>query len=451
MTETITDKNSEVRLRSLQVQVIAGPGEQQEGVRLDPGGILKIGRDPATSDVWIDSPKVSKTHCVISSEQNGPWILEDTSSNGTRINNVRIKQAIIDQAVTIQISTSVIRLAPVDDVYRAEKINIPKRFTGASNSLRAMCKQIDRVTQSKRKYDISVIVYGETGTGKELVAEELHERYEALGREGPLVTLDCTTLPIHGAESELFGHEPGAYTDARTQRIGRIEAANGGTLFIDEIGDLPLPLQAKLLRALEQRRIRRFGGDVEIDVDVRVVAATNRDLWAMVQTGEFRRDLFHRLCGAVINVPTLAARSDDVATLAVEFLAECGSKTFSPDALEALQKEEWPGNIRELKSVVRAAALSSHKVVDLEAITSAWRRQAFQSGKVQLDRMLAVDWDTAKKRFGDIYWSALYELMDGSIAEMIKLARVSERTARTKVREHVMVGHRDGKREDDGE
>jgi two-component system NtrC family response regulator len=228
---------------------------------------------------------------------------------------------------------------------------------GASPSMQAVFAAVRKVAVT----DAPVLVIGESGTGKELVARAVH-RLGARSK-GPFVAINCGAIPENLLESELFGHEKGAFTGAHMQRKGRIETAHGGTLFLDEIGDLPLPLQVKLLRFLQERRIERVGGRQEIAVDARVVAATNADLRQAMRDGRFREDLYYRIGVVVIAVPPLRDRNDDVLVLAAAFLQQYAAEThkrtggFSREALAALQAHTWPGNVRELENRVKRAVV----------------------------------------------------------------------------------------------
>jgi two-component system, NtrC family, response regulator len=209
--------------------------------------------------------------------------------------------------------------------------------------------------------DAPVLILGESGTGKEMAAQAIH--HLSSRRDEPFVAINCSAIPETLIESELFGHEKGSFTGAHVQRKGRIETANGGTLFLDEIGEVPLPLQVKLLRFLQEQRIERVGGRQEIQVDIRVIAATNADLKKAMSEGSFREDLFYRLAVVQIFLPTLADRQDDVVLLAQSFLdrfAEQNKKTglsFGPDALKAIRQHSWPGNVRELQNRVKRAVI----------------------------------------------------------------------------------------------
>ena len=223
---------------------------------------------------------------------------------------------------------------------------------------------------------IAVLIRGETGTGKELVASALHRHSER--RTKPFVIINCAAISEQLLESELFGHEAGAFTDAKTRRIGRFEQANEGTVFLDEIGDMSINLQAKLLRVLQQKTFQRLGGKETITVDVRVIAATHRDLKLAILEKEFREDLYYRLNVAVIHVPPLRERREDIPSLVEYFMRRYGAELadaqepkIHADALECLQWMSWPGNVRELENVVRRALVTSHGIISLSALQEA--------------------------------------------------------------------------------
>ncbi len=234
---------------------------------------------------------------------------------------------------------------------------------GESKNISAIKETIDRVAP----IDARVLITGANGTGKELVARWIHEKSNR--KDKPIVEVNCAAIPSELIESELFGHEKGSFTSAVKQRIGKFEQANGGTLFLDEIGDMSLSAQAKVLRALQENRITRVGGDKEIPTDVRIIAATNKDLRAEIAMHKFREDLYHRLAVIIIDVPPLNKRAEDIPML-VEHFSEtiCGdygiaTKAFNKDALKALQQHNWSGNIRELRNVVeRLIILSEDKI-----------------------------------------------------------------------------------------
>jgi DNA-binding NtrC family response regulator len=247
------------------------------------------------------------------------------------------------------------------------KVSKTREIVGDSPAIQKIKDTIDRVAPT----DARVLVTGANGTGKELVARWIHERSARAG--GPMVEVNCAAIPAELIESELFGHEKGAFTSAIKQRIGKFEAANGGTLFLDEIGDMSMAAQAKVLRALQEGKITRVGGDKEITVNVRVVAATNKDLIREIEENNFRMDLYHRLGVILIHVPSLNERLDDIPDLAERFVKEIcedygmNRKVITPKAILELQQINWTGNIRELRNVIeRLIILSGEKITEEE-------------------------------------------------------------------------------------
>ncbi len=270
---------------------------------------------------------------------------------------------------------------------------------GRSDQMHEVFRTIERVARSTA----TVLISGESGTGKELAAHAIHD----LGprSQGPFVAVNCAAIPVNLMESELFGHERGSFTDARERRIGKFEAASGGTLFLDEIAELAPTLQAKLLRTLQEKVIERVGGIELIEVDARIVAATNRDLEQEVGEGRFREDLYYRVNVVPIELPPLRCRRDDIRLLAERFLARSreqaglGPARLTREALGALERYPWPGNVRELENAIeRAVALSDGDLIDIgdlpEAIASASRteslREALRSGGVAFEETVAA-------------------------------------------------------------
>ena len=244
-----------------------------------------------------------------------------------------------------------------------KKIAKSKDIVGDSNPILKIKETIAKVAPTEAR----VLITGDNGSGKELVARWLHEQSNR--SNGPLIEVNCAAIPSELIESELFGHEKGAFTSAIKQRIGKFEQANGGTLFLDEIGDMSLSAQAKVLRALQENKITKVGGDKEEKVDVRVVAATNKDLLKEVEENRFRMDLYHRLSVILIHVPSLNERKDDIPVLTEHFLNEiCGDygipvKKIENDAIETMQARNWTGNIRELRNVVERLVIMSEKTI----------------------------------------------------------------------------------------
>lgn len=248
------------------------------------------------------------------------------------------------------------------------KVSRVQQMVGDSAPLKKIRETIEKVAPTEAR----VLITGENGVGKELVARWIHEKSNR--SEGQLVEVNCAAIPSELIESELFGHEKGSFTSAIKQRIGKFEQANGGTLFLDEIGDMSLNAQAKVLRALQEGKITRVGADKDINVDVRVIAATNKDLLKEVEEKKFRLDLYHRLSVIVINVPSLNERRDDIPLLVDHFLKEIcndygiAKKSIAEDAMKQLQQYNWTGNIRELRNVVERLVILSGKSITKEDV-----------------------------------------------------------------------------------
>ena len=270
---------------------------------------------------------------------------------------------------------------------------IEEIILGNSLAIKEMKKLIEMVSSS----NTTVLIQGETGTGKELVAEALHV---ASRRKGNNISVNCAAIPSELLESELFGHEKGAFTGADRARPGRFEQADEGTIFLDEIGDMPLPLQSKLLRVLESRKIQRVGSSKEVDVNFRLVCATHQDIDKKVEKGEFRADLFYRINVFPIEVPTLAARTVDVPILIqgiiekIKFSGQDIKVNFSDDALKVLSNYNWPGNVRELRNVIeRASVLFNDRFVSGENVKENLLRLKVPDPDEEQDELWAVSTD----------------------------------------------------------
>jgi DNA-binding NtrC family response regulator len=336
-------------------------------VRIPEGRVL-VGRSPEC-DLVLDDPFVSDRHFAIGGE-GGAVVLHDLSSrNGTHVNGLRVGSTRVAPGVWIDAGQT--RLRCVEE----PGAPAPARLLGTSRALREVVERLARYAPLEGP----VLVRGETGTGKELVARALHEG--SLRRRGPFVAVNCAGFSPELVDSELFGHERGAFTGAVERRRGAFELAQRGTLFLDELGELPTQQQAKLLRVLESRELRRVGGEETARLDVRIVTATNSDLEEQVHRGLFRADLFHRLAVLEIRLPPLRARIDDLPLLAAAFLeelaAELGPRRLSAAALERARRHDWPGNVRELKNALyRAAALSSGTWIDVSHLELLMRPDA---------------------------------------------------------------------------
>jgi DNA-binding NtrC family response regulator len=254
----------------------------------------------------------------------------------------------------------------IDELKRQGQGSSLSERMGGSPAIAQVIRQVGQVAESS----FTVLVQGETGTGKELVARAIHQ--QSPRRQAPFVAVDCGAIPETLVESELFGHERGAFTGAQTKREGHFQLAKGGTLFLDEIGNIPVATQAKLLRALEQREVQPLGSTRPVAVDVRIIAATNAELEEGVKSGRFRADLFYRLGEFTMTLPPLRTRREDIDHLAQRFLDEVSMELRRPvrriaeEAMQALLRHDWPGNVRELKNVIRKAALVATDEVTVE-------------------------------------------------------------------------------------
>ncbi|HEX5101910.1 MAG TPA: sigma 54-interacting transcriptional regulator [Polyangiaceae bacterium] len=353
MTDSTTrfSKVPVVSVKTLSVTVIGGPDRGL--VRETEQELLTVGT-AAGNDLRLTDDTVSRFHLELVRGALGIELRDLKSSNGTWFGPARIERGIVPTGAELELGRSRLRIAEgkegtVELHAEAELDDIK----GESGAMRRLMSQVTTAARAA----VPVLVIGESGTGKELVARALHEHGERAS--GPFVTFDCSATVPSLIASELFGHEKGAFTGADHRHLGAFERAHGGTLFLDEIGELPAALQPQLLGALERKRIRRVGGQVEIPVDVRVVSATNRDLRSEVNAGTFRLDLYYRIAVVLLKVPALRDRIDDLPVLIAHFLRECGHsgsvETFlSANELETLSAYRWPGNVRELRNWVEA-------------------------------------------------------------------------------------------------
>ncbi len=375
-------------------------GEHVLDLPADEGLRLVIGREPRKGGVALDDRCASAEHCRIGFKDGTFRITDLRSENGTFVNGLRVAEAFLSGRAQLQVGETLLSFeqaagpdAPADEALPG--------LVSRDPAMLPVIEQVRRLSAGR----IPVAIHGETGTGKEVVARALH--LLAPRSAGSFVALNCGALPKELVESELFGHEKGAFTGADRARAGAFEEASGGTLFLDEIGDLPLDVQVKLLRVLERGEIRRVGGNRAITVDVRIVSATHHDLTAAVEGGTFREDLFYRLCVATIELPPLRQRIADVLPMAEHFVgqfapAEMGV-TFSQGAIRKLEAHPWPGNARELRNAVQLALLQrSGPVITEEELVL--RPPTARRGRTSVPRIEDLEREAyrqALKRFGD--------------------------------------------------
>lgn len=344
--------------RKVRLSVVNGRDAGKE--TLLQKALVSIGTLPQ-NDLVLTDHTVSRRHAEVEEKTNGYVIRDLDSTNGTFLNGVRVREAYLTPGSVIRLGQTEISFSPMEEHIEILK-SVADRFgelVGSSSPMQEVYGILERIAPT----DVIVLLEGETGTGKELAARAIHSYSRRAG--GPFVVFDCGAAATNLIESELFGHEKGAFTDAVKSRQGAFELADGGTIFLDEIGELSLDLQPKLLRALDQRETKRVGAEKPVTVNVRIISATNKDLEKEVKAGRFREDLFYRLSVVRVYMPPLRKRKEDIETITEYLLAgistEIGKKvnSLSPEAAAALMSYSWPGNVRELKNVLgRAAALS---------------------------------------------------------------------------------------------
>jgi DNA-binding NtrC family response regulator len=364
-----------VRIRRCRLEVLTGADAGM--VQVIDAAHIRIGARPG-NDVQLSDAKVSGWHCEIQLGEHGYRLRDLDSTNGTFVGSSRIVDAYIAPGTIIGLGATRLRFEPLDESVE-RPLSAEDRFgeiIGRSVKMRELFAWLGRLAPS----DTTVLITGETGVGKELVARSLHQFSSR--SSGPFEVLDCGAVPQNLIEDYLFGHERGAFTGATSAFAGVFERAGKGTVFLDEIGELPLDMQPKLLRVLERHEVRRIGGARTIPVDIRVVAATNRDLGVEVNRGRFRADLYYRLAVARVHVPPLRERRDDIPLLVEHILAEIEGGEhahLAPDTVERLKRLDWPGNVRQLQNALRRAIVL-HQTQVGEALPATETPAADHSG-----------------------------------------------------------------------
>jgi DNA-binding NtrC family response regulator len=362
-TQLLTDDASGALVeRRYRLRVVSGPDQGREHALED--GTTLVGTH-ADNDLVLTDATVSRHHLEIRVRRDGIEVRDLDTTNGTKHGGARVGQVILVGPARLRLGRHTeLDVEPVDAGIELE--DWPgDRFgdvLGAAPVMRRLFALLARASAT----EATILLTGETGTGKEAIAEAVHQ--VSPRAKGPFVVVDCGSIPHELIASELFGHARGSFTGAAADKQGLIEAANRGTLFLDEIGELALDLQPQLLRVLDRRQVRRVGETHAVDVDIRVIAATHRDLRAMVRAGRFREDLYYRLAVVATHVPPLRDRKDDLPALVTWFAERMGRGAFaqSPALLEQLLRHDWPGNVRELRNVVeRALSLGSAALADL--------------------------------------------------------------------------------------
>ena len=381
------DRGATLHLRRCMLQSVDDPTQEWTFDKEE----IRIG-SMEDNDVVISDDTVSRYHCRIAQEDTGYVLVDQRSTNGTFINKVRVREAFLKPGSIVSVGQSQFRFNA-----KEEEVQIlPSRndrcagLIGGNSRMREIYSIIEKIAPTAT----TVVIDGETGTGKEVVAQAIHSLSPRVKND--LVVFDCGAVPPNLIESELFGHEKGSFTGAVMTRQGLFEQADGGTLFLDELGELPIDLQPKLLRVLEQREVRRVGSTKASKVDVRIIAATNRNLEDEVRAGRFRQDLFYRLSVVRLHLPSLSQRADDIPLLVQHFL-EHGSYNKAPggqqrvhaianDAMAILQTYPWPGNVRELVNVIeRAVSFCSSGQLELSDLPDYVRNAKASQSQIRKD------------------------------------------------------------------
>ncbi|HSD90753.1 MAG TPA: sigma 54-interacting transcriptional regulator, partial [Kofleriaceae bacterium] len=348
-TVSVGDRKTSHVIAQFRLRVIVGP---DVGASFETRGERTVLGSHESADLVLTDPTVSRFHCELVVEEGRVLVRDLGSRNGTLIDGVTVLAGYLTPGCVITVGRTQIHVEAGENVVRLQ-LSDRQRFGGLVGSSRAM-SALFATLERAAACDSTVLLQGETGTGKDVAAGSIHQ--ESARRDGPFVVVDCGSIAPNLIESELFGHVRGSFTGATTDHAGALEAANGGTLFLDEIGEIPIDLQPKLLRVLERREVKRIGGTEVCSVDVRIIAATNRNLRAEVNAGRFRADLYYRLAVLDIQLPPLRERDEDLAVLVGHMLELLGATDDpraaplrSPELLATLAQHPWPGNVRELR------------------------------------------------------------------------------------------------------
>ena len=319
-----------------------------KGTTAKLGETTRIGKAP-DNDLVLPDDTVSRHHCELVRTDAGVRVKDLGSTNGTKVQGARITEAVVQPGTVLKVGEVEVALRPA--VRNVEVLPSDKTWFGAAIGKSLAMRTIFGVLERIAKTDATVLLEGETGTGKDVLARAIWT--ESSRPQGPFIVVDCGAVSYSLIESELFGHERGAFTGAVAARQGAFEMAEGGTVFLDEIGELPLDVQPKMLRVLETKEFRRVGGNRTVKSNVRLVAATKRNLLREVQAGKFREDLYFRLAVVPITVPSLRARRDDIPMLVEHILkASGGGLEVTDETMQGLVAHDWPGNVRELRNVL---------------------------------------------------------------------------------------------------
>jgi DNA-binding NtrC family response regulator len=414
----------------------------------DAGREITIGSRPLvvgahrSCDLVLSDPKVSRRHAELEGCPGGIRVRDLGSTNGIVWQASRITEAVVPVGSSIELGSTTLRFLA------AQMPAVPpsgrRRFGGLVGGS-AVIRELFAVLELASPTDATILIQGESGTGKEVAARAVHDH--SARAAGPLVVVDCSAISEQLVESHLFGHKKGSFTGAVADRKGAFAEAHRGTLFLDELGELPLPIQAKLLRALEQRTITPVGSDQPVEVDVRIIGATHRDLFAMVEDKSFRFDLFHRLAVVHVSIPPLREHLEDVPELVQHFYESRGIKPRNVDGenLELLMRHAWPGNVRELRNVLeRAWALSGSDGADFGALR-LWLSPGASADEPALEAVEThLPFKEAKERwverFERRYLAAVFSAHGSNVTHAAEHAGINRRHFRELLRKYDLRG-----------
>jgi transcriptional regulator with PAS, ATPase and Fis domain len=418
-----------VRYKQMRVLVTRGPdaGRSVEAA----GAPVRVGT-ALDNDLVLRDDSVSRNHCEIEATSAGVRVRDVGSTNGVMVGGLRAYDVLLPSEVKLQVGDTELSVVPLGETADRE-VSEGDRFVdvlGSSDRMRELFADLARIAV----VDVSLLIEGETGTGKDLIAESVH--VTSARNTAPFIVFDCGAVAPTLVESELFGHERGAFTGAVTARAGVFEQADGGTLFLDEIGELPKDLQPKLLRALDKRTVRRVGGATSIGVDVRVIAATNRNLRAEVERGTFREDLYFRLAAAHVTVPPLRDRMGDLPQLVEHFLAlerpPRGIAEVPAQVWEMFRAHRWPGNVRELRNAVQRLLVTPDRLLRSAAPPLA------RPSTPPLEELIPLR--IARRDAGDAferaYLTAVLASTGGNVTRAAAVADVSRQMIQKLLRKH---------------
>ena len=421
------------------VSIVAGPAEKR--VLAMTQSLATVGRHE-TNDLVVADPQVSGVHLELARVGERVRVRDAGTTNGTWLGAHRVTDVELGAGAELAVGATTLRFdfdAGAAPASLSDRTSFGE-LVGESTPMRELFATLERIAPK----NLSVLVHGETGTGKEEVARAIHAA--STRKTAPFVVIDATSLPETLAEALLFGHEKGAFTGATERRVGFFEAAQGGTIFIDEIGELPAPLQAKFLRVLERREIVRVGSHEPTPVDVRVIVATHRDLRNEIEAGRFRDDLFYRLAQIRVRLPPLRDRPEDVPILCTKLLASVSERRLSVDAtaLDHLRAQPWPGNVRELRNVLaRAAALATGDVIRREDVAGegdGFRGTRDERRALDLSGAFADAKQRAIERFESAYLAALMKRCQGNLSRAAREADVARHHLRDLLKKRGLYG-----------